>query len=189
LGVFDPFWPAPIAWIPRQPTPLTDRFPPLLAKNFRTVMLAWVTARIRLEPLFAAETFFPAMLGLHPAFSPAHLLLAGSTRVKNQCQYSNASRCLVPDFLITFCVWWDVTFNFPALCKFVLIPGCDGLVSNSPTRFCVCFCGNLCPVQSSQPNSTDSTPRWLGLHFACVLARRVKTARPQARLPANGQNR
>jgi hypothetical protein len=30
-------------------------------------MLAWVTARIRLEPLFAAETFFAAMLGLHPA--------------------------------------------------------------------------------------------------------------------------
>lgn len=30
-------------------------------------MLAWVTARIRLEPLFAAETFFPAMLELHPA--------------------------------------------------------------------------------------------------------------------------
>jgi hypothetical protein len=32
--------------------------------------------------------------------------------------------------------------------------------------------------EPSQPNFTDSTPRWLGLHSACVLARRVKTARP-----------
>ena len=39
----------------------------------------------------------------------------------------------------------------------------------------------------SQPNPADSSPRWLGLHFACVLARRVKSSRPHARLPANGQ--
>jgi len=39
----------------------------------------------------------------------------------------------------------------------------------------------------SQPNLADSSPRWLGLHFACVLARRVKSSRPHARLPANGQ--
>jgi hypothetical protein len=50
---------------------LSGGFPPLLAQNLGTAMLAWVTARIRLEPLFAAETFFLAMLGLHPAFLTA----------------------------------------------------------------------------------------------------------------------
>ena len=68
LSVFDPFWPAPIIRIFGQPAPLSGGFPPLLAQNLGTVMLAWVTARIRLEPLFAAETFFAAMLELHPAF-------------------------------------------------------------------------------------------------------------------------
>ena len=68
LRVFDPFWPTPIIRIFGQPAPLSGGFPPLLAKLLGTVMLAWVTARIRLEPLFAAETFFAAMLELHPAF-------------------------------------------------------------------------------------------------------------------------
>ena len=68
LSVFDPFRPAPIIRIFGQPAPLSGGFPPLLAQNLGTVMLAWVTARIRLEPLFAAETFFAAMLELHPAF-------------------------------------------------------------------------------------------------------------------------
>jgi hypothetical protein len=71
LGVFDPFWPAPIAWIFGQPKPLTGGFPLLLAEDFRTITLARMTAWIRLKPLFAAETFFVAMLGLHPAFSTA----------------------------------------------------------------------------------------------------------------------
>ena len=71
LGVFNPFRPAPIAWIFDQPSPLTGGFPPLLAMNLGAVMLAWVTARIRFEPLLAAETFFAAMFGLHPAFLTA----------------------------------------------------------------------------------------------------------------------
>jgi hypothetical protein len=71
LSVFDPFRPAPIPWIFGQPKPLPGGFPPFLAKNLGTVMLAWMTSRIRLEPLFAAETFFLAMLGLHPAFLTA----------------------------------------------------------------------------------------------------------------------
>ena len=71
LRVFDPFRPAPIIRIFGQPAPLSGGFPPLLAKNLGTVMLAWVTARIRLEPLFAAETFFAAMLEMHPAFLTA----------------------------------------------------------------------------------------------------------------------
>jgi len=41
----------------------------------------------------------------------------------------------------------------------------------------------------SQPNFTDSTPRRLGLDFTYVLARRVKSTRPRARLPASGQTR
>ena len=36
----------------------------------------------------------------------------------------------------------------------------------------------------SRPDLADFTARWLGLHFAGVLARRVQTSRPQARLPA-----
>jgi hypothetical protein len=146
LGVFDPLRPTPIVWIFGQPAPLSGGFPPLLAQNFGTVMLAWVTARIRLEPLFAAMTFFPAMLRLHLAFSPAYLTLAPSMRVTIQSKHSNESRCVEPDFLITFCVWRDVTFDFPVLCRFVLVPGGDGLVSNSPMRFCVT--GAVRPVEN-----------------------------------------
>ena len=69
LGVLDPFRPAPITRISGQPASLTGRFPLLLAADFRAEVLAEVTARIRLKPLFATETFFSAMLGLHQAFS------------------------------------------------------------------------------------------------------------------------
>lgn len=61
LSVFYPFRPAPVAGISSQPAPLTGGDPPLLAKNLGTTLLAWVTARIRLEPFFARETFFLAM--------------------------------------------------------------------------------------------------------------------------------
>jgi len=62
LGFFHVFWAAPIIWIFGQPAPLRGGFPLLLAANFGTITLARMTARIRLEPLFAAETFFAAML-------------------------------------------------------------------------------------------------------------------------------
>ena len=70
LGVLHALGPAPIIAIvwSGQPALLAGGFPLLLTANLGTVTLAWVTARIRLEPLFAAETFFSAMLGLHPAF-------------------------------------------------------------------------------------------------------------------------
>jgi hypothetical protein len=73
LGFFDAVGPAPIISIfwSGQPAPLTGGFPLLLAEDFRTITLARMTAWIRLKPLFAAETFFVAMLGLHPAFSTA----------------------------------------------------------------------------------------------------------------------
>jgi hypothetical protein len=42
--------------------------------------------------------------------------------------------------------------------------------------------------EKSRPNFTVSTPRRLGLDFACVLARRAKSTRPRARLPASGKD-
>ena len=69
LSFFDVFGFAPVLWMFGQKTSLAGGFPFLLAPDFRTIMLARMAARIRLEPLFATETFFWAMRGLHPAFS------------------------------------------------------------------------------------------------------------------------
>ena len=71
LGVFHALGTAPIIAInwSGQPAPLSGGFPLLLTANLGTVTLAWMTSWIRLKPLFAAETFFPAMLGLHHPFS------------------------------------------------------------------------------------------------------------------------
>ena len=68
LGFFDVFGFAPMIRMFGQKVFLAGGFPLLLAANFRTKTLARMAARIRFEPLFATETFFGAMRGLHPVF-------------------------------------------------------------------------------------------------------------------------
>jgi hypothetical protein len=73
LGLFDAVRSAPIFSVlwPRMPPPLPGGLPRLLATILRTEPLPRMTSRIRLKPLFAANTLFAPTPFFHRASSAA----------------------------------------------------------------------------------------------------------------------